>query len=220
MDTDTIISSLKFGGLSGCTGLLYGGASGILRASKHPIVHTLAHGIHFSIWGASFWCTFLFLRLLLEHMTIDSLKTVIRSNILHFHYQNEATQQQRKYVSAISGGLSGGAITRMMGAKFTPGFIVFSLVSYLGQTGFNIAENWHQENAGKEASKSKSILERMAESKWIPLKALSDDDFRDILKEKVLSIEVEIALLDDKIRSLEEERASSVRKGRDGESKS
>uniref|UniRef100_A0A093VGQ5 Uncharacterized protein n=1 Tax=Talaromyces marneffei PM1 TaxID=1077442 RepID=A0A093VGQ5_TALMA len=200
MDTDTIISSLKFGGLSGCTGLLYGGASGILRASKHPIVHTLAHGIHFSIWGASFW--------------------FIRSNILHFHYQNEATQQQRKYVSAISGGLSGGAITRMMGAKFTPGFIVFSLVSYLGQTGFNIAENWHQENAGKEASKSKSILERMAESKWIPLKALSDDDFRDILKEKVLSIEVEIALLDDKIRSLEEERASSVQKGRDGESKS
>lgn len=60
----------------------------------------------------------------------------------------------------------------------------------------------------------------MAESKWIPLKALSDDDFRDILKEKVLSIEVEIALLDDKIRSLEEERASSVQKGRDGESKS
>ncbi|KAF3400332.1 hypothetical protein DPV78_005572 [Talaromyces pinophilus] len=201
MDADTLISSIKFGGLSGCTGLLYGGASGILRASKHPVVHTLAHGIHFSIWGTSFW--------------------FIRSNILHFHYQNEATQQQRKYVSAISGGLSGGAITRLMGAKFTPGFIVFSLVGYLGQTGFNVAESWHQENAGKEAAKPKSILERMAASKWIPLRALSDDDFRDILKEKVLSIEVEIALLDDKIRSLEEERAASaasaasVQKGQD-----
>ena len=104
-------------------------------------------------------------------------------------------------------------IFRDKGAKFTPGFIVFSLVGYLGQTGFNIAESWPQENAGKEAAKPKSILERMAASKWIPLKALSDDDFRDILKEKVLSIEVEIALLDDKIRSLEEERAASVRKG-------
>lgn len=50
----------------------------------------------------------------------------------------------------------------------------------------------------------------MAASKWIPLRALSDDDFRDILKEKVLSIEVEIALLDDKIKSLEEERAASA----------
>lgn len=93
---------------------------------------------------------------------------------------------------------------------------MFSLVGYLGQTGFNIAENWHQENAGKEAAKPKSILERMAASKWIPLKALSDDDFRDILKEKVLSIEVEIALLDDKIRSLEEERNASVQKGEEG----
>lgn len=90
-------------------------------------------------------------------------------------------------------------------------------MGYLGQTGFNIAESWHQENAGKEAAKPKSILERMAESKWIPLRALSDDDFRDILREKVLSIEVEIALLDDKIRILEEERAAaaSMQKGED-----
>jgi hypothetical protein len=58
----------------------------------------------------------------------------------------------------------------------------------------------------------------MAESKWIPLKALSDDDFRDILKEKVLSIEVEIALLDDKIKSVEEERnASGQKDGRSGQ---
>lgn len=118
-------------------------------------------------------------------------------------------------------------LTHRQGAKFTPGFIVFSLVSYMGQTGFNIAENWHQENAGKEETpnRSKSILERMADSKWIPLKALSDDDFRDILKEKVLGIEVEIALLDDKIKSLEDERAAStiqkdVRSGQDEGGKS
>lgn len=136
MDADTVISSIKFGGLSGkhtpqehkadstnnstgCTGLLYGGASGILRASKHPIVHTLAHGIHFSIWGTSFWCTSqppcINFREGKEGQLTTS--TVIRSNILHFHYQNEATQQQRKYVSAISGGLSGGAITKLMGTS-------------------------------------------------------------------------------------------------------
>lgn len=50
------------------------------------------------------------------------------------------------------------------------------------------------------------------------MRALSDDDFRDILKEKVLSIEVEIALLDDKIKSLEEERnASGQKDGRSGQ---
>lgn len=50
---------------------------------------------------------------------------------------------------------------------------------------------------------SKPFLERMAQSKWIPLKSLSDDEYRGILGEKLLSIEAEIALIDDKIEELE-----------------
>ena len=47
----------------------------------------------------------------------------------------------------------------------------------------------------------------MAESKWVPLRSLSDDEFRNLLNEKLLSIEVDISLLDEKIQSLERERA-------------
>lgn len=112
-------------------------------------------------------------------------------------------------------GIEGEALTnnekkKLLGAKFTPGLIVFSLVGYLGQGGWNIAERWRQENEGKEDSKPKSLLQRMADSKWIPLRALSDEEFRNILKEKVLSLDVEIALLDDKIKSLEDERAATA----------
>jgi hypothetical protein len=53
---------------------------------------------------------------------------------------------------------------------------------------------------------SRPLAQRMAESKWIPLRALSDEEYRDMLGEKLLSVEAEIALLDDKIAELEKSR--------------
>lgn len=55
---------------------------------------------------------------------------------------------------------------------------------------------------------SKPILQRIADSKWIPLKTLSDDDYRGILGEKLLSIEAEIAIIDEKIQELEKSKAN------------
>lgn len=54
---------------------------------------------------------------------------------------------------------------------------------------------------------SKPFLQQLADSKWIPLRSLSDDDYRGMLNEKVLSIEAEVALLDEKIQELEKARA-------------
>ncbi|KAM0501248.1 hypothetical protein ACHAPB_005136 [Verticillium nonalfalfae] len=45
---------------------------------------------------------------------------------------------------------------------------------------------------------SKSILQ----SKWSPLKKLTDDEYRHLMDEKVLRIDTEIALIDDKIAEL------------------
>ena len=53
---------------------------------------------------------------------------------------------------------------------------------------------------------TKPLVQRMADSKWIPLRHLSDDEYREILSEKLLSIEAEIALLDEKIEDLEKSR--------------
>lgn len=54
---------------------------------------------------------------------------------------------------------------------------------------------------------SKPFLQRLADSKWVPLRSLSDDDYRGMLNEKVLSIEAEVALLDEKIQELEKAKA-------------
>jgi hypothetical protein len=57
---------------------------------------------------------------------------------------------------------------------------------------------------------SKPIIQRLADSKWIPLKSLSDDDYRGILSEKLLSIEAEMTILDEKIEELQKSRSHGV----------
>lgn len=52
----------------------------------------------------------------------------------------------------------------------------------------------------------------MADSKWIPLKSLSDDDYRAMLTQKLLSIETEMALIDDKIEELQQSKPNGLGK--------
>lgn len=68
---------------------------------------------------------------------------------------------------------------------------------------------WQLEHANVP---SKPLLQQMAESKWIPLKSISDDDYRAVLTEKVLSIEAEMALIDDKIDELQKSKSGGLEK--------
>ncbi|KAL1995134.1 hypothetical protein VTN49DRAFT_1321 [Thermomyces lanuginosus] len=194
-DGTSLPSIVKVGALSALGGLTYGGVSGILRASPHPVIHSISHSIHWAAFGSSFWW--------------------LRTNILHMHFQDNATPKQRAYTSAIAGGISGGVVTRVMGGKLIPGAVVFSMVGFLGQSSYNAIERWRQENEGRP---SKSILQRMADSRWIPLRSLSDEEFRNILNEKLLAIEAEISILDEKIQELERERVSQSSNSRTSQS--
>ena len=47
----------------------------------------------------------------------DDLFPGLRNGILDLHFQGDATPRQRAYVSALSGGIAGGAVTRLMGTS-------------------------------------------------------------------------------------------------------
>ncbi|RLL93342.1 hypothetical protein CFD26_102437 [Aspergillus turcosus] len=142
---------------------------------------------------------------MLDAHDADYLIAGLRSNILSLHYEDRATPKQRAYVSAVSGGIAGGAVTRLMGGRLIPGVVIFSLLGYVGQRSYNAIDSWQMEHAN---APSKPILQRLADSKWIPLKTLSDDEYRGILGEKLLSIEAEIAIIDEKIEELEKAKAN------------
>ena len=94
-----------------------------------------------------------------------------------------------------------------IGGRLIPGAIVFSLLGYIGQSSYNAIDTWQMENTHRP---SKPVLQRMAESKWIPLKSLTDEDYRGILREKLLGIEADIALVDDKIQELEKAKFEDI----------
>lgn len=99
-------------------------------------------------------------------------------------------------------------IRRITGGRLVPGAVVFSLLGYAGQTAYHAVDNWQMEHADMP---SKPIVQRLAESKWIPLKSLSDEDYRGVLNEKVLGIEAEISIIDERIHELEKAKAEKPR---------
>ncbi|BDD55255.1 hypothetical protein MPDQ_001727 [Monascus purpureus] len=184
---EALLSSLKTGALCGTGGLLYGGIFGVIR-SPHPVIHSISYGIHWFACGTSFWW--------------------LRSNILKLHYQDNASPDQRAYTSAFSGGIAGGGVTKLMGGRLVPGLVIFSLLGYLGQRSYNAIDRWQME---RENNPSVPLAQRMAASKWIPIKSLSDDEYRAILTEKALSIEAEIAIIDEKIEELQKYRSNGLK---------
>ena len=82
---------------------------------------------------------------------------------------------------------------------------MFSLFGYLGQTLYNTLDRRHTEEVqfaierGGMGEKKKNWMEQVAEMKWSPMKVLSDEDYESMLKERLLRIEAEIALLDEEI---------------------
>jgi hypothetical protein len=49
----------------------------------------------------------------------------------------------------------------------------------------------------------------MTENKWSPVKLLNDEEHANLLREKLLNVEVEIALIDDKIAALKAQESKS-----------
>jgi hypothetical protein len=86
-----------------------------------------------------------------------------------------------------------------------PGAVVFSLLGAGGQ----VIGNWWDARAPRAPSKPGSGLW----AKWNPIKRLSDEDYVNILEEKLLRVETDIALMDDRIRDLRESEGQKKEEG-------
>ena len=76
---------------------------------------------------------------------------------------------------------------------------MFSILGFLGQKSYNKIDEWQLH---RETGPSKPLGQRIMESSWMPVKVLSDEQYREILDEKLLSVEAEISMVDEKIEEL------------------
>ena len=79
---------------------------------------------------------------------------------------------------------------------------MFSLFGFLGQTAYNRMSA----RRGIEQEPKKGFWRRMSEKSWSPITVMTDEEYADMLKEKLLKVEVEISILDDKIMALRKQQ--------------
>lgn len=86
-----------------------------------------------------------------------------------------------------------------------PGTIMFTLFGYGGQHVYEYLDGRNTEIVRKEVDmkeqgkEHENWMQRMAKKKWSPMSVLTDEEYERMLSEKVLSVEAEIALIDEKI---------------------
>ena len=86
-----------------------------------------------------------------------------------------------------------------------------TLFGYAGQKGYNYldARHTHQSRiAAGEIPPEKSFWRRVADSKYSPMKVLSDAEYEQVLREKLVRIEAEIALIDEDIDRIQSKAES------------
>ena len=82
-----------------------------------------------------------------------------------------------------------------------PGALVFSLLGYVGQHGYNMIDSARRQKA-LDVHDAPPFWERIAKSKWSFMKTLSDDQYANVLEDRMLEIDSELALIDEDIQSL------------------
>lgn len=87
---------------------------------------------------------------------------------------------------------------------------MFSLFGFGGQHGYNFLDKRNsqelQEQADLKASgewKPKdTFMQKIAKSKWSPMSVLTDEQYEEMLQERLLNVEAQIAIIDEKIEGI------------------
>lgn len=82
---------------------------------------------------------------------------------------------------------------------------MFALLGAGGQAVYNTADARHTEVNTVAQPEKKTWMD----SRWSPMTRLSDEDYGKMLREKLLRIDADIALVDEHISRLKEEEARS-----------
>jgi len=179
--------ALRVGATAGVAGLLFGGVTGIIR-SPTPILWATVSSIQWALLGGSYWG--------------------VRSAFLQSRVEDEITPQTNVYASAFAGGLSAagvGALTRGR-ANVIPGAIMGTLTGYIGQKGYSMLDKQHTVAVTLNDEAKEPIWQQLANSKYSPVTVLSNEQYEAMLKEKLLRVDTEIAVIDDDIANLRRQR--------------
>ena len=85
--------------------------------------------------------------------------------------------------------------------------IVLSAFGAVAHVSYNWVDTWQ---AGLDRGPRKPLAQKLLDSPWLPFKPLPDRDYEALLREKLLGVDADIAMIDDKIGKLRHAASQSA----------
>ncbi|KAI4106117.1 MAG: hypothetical protein LQ345_007198 [Seirophora villosa] len=134
--------------------------------------------------------------------------------------------EERVLPSTLAGAFTGATGGALRGrANIIPGIIMFSLFGYTGQRAYNFldapqptapapatADVPHPPSPA-DADADQPLWKRVLNSKYSPMKVLSDEQYERLLREKLVRVDAEIAIVDEQIGKVKAMGGEDVDRG-------
>lgn len=184
LNAGSIVSASNYvAGSTAVLGAAFGAGYATLKG-RPVVLWTVVAGGQCGALGWTFWFT----------------RSILRQNAQRDTLGPSLSQREELMYSGLAGsfsGLVGGAFRGR--ANMLPGAIAMGLVGIGGQLGYNALSL-----AEMKERDQRPLLDRLSDSKWWPLKTLSDEEYEHDLTEKLIAIEAEVSMIDDRLKVLKQ----------------
>ncbi|KAL9111015.1 MAG: hypothetical protein Q9227_004448 [Pyrenula ochraceoflavens] len=124
----------------------------------------------------------------------------VREALIKASLEDEPSPRQKLKYSTAAGFCTGAFNGSLRGrANVIPAMIMMTGFGFFGQAAVNYIR---QKRAIARDVPKKPFLQRVMESKWMPMKPIPDAEYVAMLEERALRLDAEIAILDEKIEDL------------------
>ncbi|QUC22015.1 uncharacterized protein UV8b_06256 [Ustilaginoidea virens] len=172
---ELVAPPLKVGAYAGTFGVL-AGVGGAIARDASPVASGFSSGVQWFMLGSSYWFS----------------RSV---GIAAYGGENNMRPVDKVVVSGVAGSAAGAIAGLVRGpTKLLPAIVLCGL---LGAGGQAVADRSSSAQAGNSKDNASGWLSRLS-----PLKKLTDDEYIDMMNDKILRVEVDIALIDDRIAEL------------------
>jgi hypothetical protein len=181
---------------------------GTLR-TQIPVVFAIVSGVQCFTIGTTFWAT---RTAILNQTGLINWWNSTRGTPLLPRDDLNPSSSDKVRASTIAGAFTGSSLGLLFRGprNVIPGTIMFTLFGWSGQHGYNfldkrnsqeLREKAHLRAIGEDKPKD-SFLTKIAKSKWSPMSVLTDEQYEEMLQEKLLKVEAEIAIIDERIEGV------------------
>jgi uncharacterized protein YydD (DUF2326 family) len=97
---------------------------------------------------------------------------------------------------------------------------MFALFGWAGQHGYNYLDGRNSADIEERADARKqgrvverdNFMQKIAKSRWSPMSVLTDEQYEDMMRERMLKIDAEIAILDERIEGYRRQAREQAQK--------